>query len=340
MRRVKAVPLSRRNLQSFIDRRLCSEAEAWPTFLYRAWAIVAEELEQPDVARKTVISAVAAAHACAVAVSARVQANARSRARQEVSSAISIIFNCTKRIRAPIRHALNELAQIEFREGPVNSEVMTSFFDGCAGVIKGLPSEADVVRIVNALGVSGYEIEKSKGRRIAAKPTLKLISDWESMHPSVRAIVEENLEQLVKDASIPLSARDIFSAIARSLTLGAITEVQKKSVDLLIVYVAAVAESWRQAGLHPGRAWHPEEPEHRSHFHRFLELVLIDQFDPSSRLFNRLDEIELMRNRRFLASFALEKDEREEAGIGPRNQWLISESHIRAATEHDSKKDS
>src|SRR3981081_1349681 len=116
MRHVKAVPLSRKNLQEYIDRLECEEPNAWPIFLYRAWAIVAEELEKPDAAREAVISTVAAAHASALAVSARVQANARSLARQEVSSAISSVLNCVKRIRAPIRKALNKVAQIEFRE--------------------------------------------------------------------------------------------------------------------------------------------------------------------------------------------------------------------------------
>jgi hypothetical protein len=333
MRRVKAVPLSRRNLQSFIDRRLCSEAEAWPTFLYRAWAIVAEELEQPDVARKTVISAVAAAHACAVAVSARVQANARSQARQEVSSAILSILNCVKRIRAPIRHALNEVAQVQFREGHADSEVMTNFFNGCADFVKGLPSEADVVRMVNALGVPVYEIEKLN-RRIPATPTLKLIGDWESMHPSVRTAVELDLQKLVDDRSGNLTARDVLTTVAHSLAVESVTETREYSGDLLTAYVAEVAEIWRSSGLHPGRARRDGDGEYRSRFHVFLELVLLNQFDPRSRLFDKPSEEELKPGRKDYASL---RASGEEVVMGPDYQWLTGDEDLKTALASDSK---
>ncbi len=336
MRRVKPVALSQRNLNQFIDRLNATEPQDWPTFLYRAWAIVAIELEKPDVARETVISTVAAAHACALAVSARVQANARSLARQEVSSAISSIFNCIKRSSASIRNALNEVAQIEFREGHADSEVVTNFFNGCADFVKGVPSEADVVRMVNAFGVPNHEIEKLN-RRIPAKPTLKLISDWESMHPSVRTSVELELQRLVSNRSSNLKALEVFSTLAHSLANESVTETRENSGDLLIAYVAEVAEIWRRWELYPGRATRGDDSEYRSQFHRFLELVLINQFDPRSRLFDRLDEKELMRNRKFIASLALDGDERGEAGIGPRYQWLIGEYHIREANKPDSK---
>jgi hypothetical protein len=342
MRRVQAVPLSPRNLGAFTERLRNSDPQTWPKFLNRAWSNVAEKLEKPDAARETVVGAVTAAHTCAVAVSGRARSNQRSVARQEVSSAILSISNCIKRIRAPIRHRLNEVAQIEFHDGHADSEAIFNFFNRCTDVVSGLPGETDVVRIVNALGVPKYEIEKSEGK-IATEPTLKLISDWESMHPSARAIVEESLGTIVKDPAAPLSARDIFSTIACSLAVGAINEVQENSVDLLLTYVAVVAEIWRQAGLYPGRASRDGDPEYRSQFHVFLELVLLDQFNPRSRLFDRLNDEELMRNREFLDSLLrtkdLSKDERAETGIGPRYQWLINERHIRDAIEQDSKKD-
>ena len=336
MRHVKAVPLSRKNLQEFIDRLKCEEPDAWPTFLYRAWAIVAEELEKPDAASETVISMVAAAHACALAVSARVQADARSLARQEVSSAILSILNCVKRIRASIRNALNEVAQTEFGKGHADSEVVTNFFNGCADFVKGVPSEADVVRMVDAFGFPTHKIEKLN-RRIPAKPTLKLISDWESMHPSVRTAVELELQKLVSDRSSSLKALDVFSTVAHSLANEFVTATRENSGDLLIAYVAEVAEIWRRWQLYPGRATRDGDLEYRSQFHRFLELVLINQLDPRSRLFDRLNDEELMRNCEFLASLPLDADERAVAGIGPRYQWLISEHHIRVANKPDSK---
>jgi hypothetical protein len=46
-----------------------------------------------------------------------------------------------------------------------------------------------------------------------------------------------------------------------------------ETATLITDYVAVVADLWRAAGLRPGRAHDPADPEYRSHFHRFVELV-------------------------------------------------------------------
>src|ERR1700737_1165266 len=105
MRRVRVIPLARRNLDAYVKQLNNSEPQAWRKFLYRARAIVAEELGKPDIAREVVIGAVAADPACAVAVSARALANERNRVREEVLSAISKISKPIER-RVPIRREL------------------------------------------------------------------------------------------------------------------------------------------------------------------------------------------------------------------------------------------
>jgi hypothetical protein len=250
------------------------------------------------------------------------------------------IFNCIKRIRAPIRYSLDELAQTTFRDGHADSEAIFDFLNGCADVANGLPKENDAARIVRALGVSTAEIESPD--KAFTKPTLKLINDWESMHSSVRALVEERLAitvEAAKDPATSLSARQIFSTIVHSLTVGAVTAIQGSSKAPLVAYVALVGEAWQQADLYPGRASKDGDPDYRSKFHRFVELVLIGQFDPRSRLFDRLNADELVRERELLASLLLDKEERKDVRIGPRYHWLISEHHLRsAAVERVSKK--
>ena len=339
MRRVKVVPLSRRNLKAFINWLNCTEAEAWPKFLHRAWKIVAEELKKPDVARATVADAVAAAHTCAVAFSNRTLANERTRVQREVTSAASKLSNLIRRVPAPLRNALNEVARAEFREGGhADSEVVADFLAGCVRVAEIFPNMKDARTALGLLGISVGQIEKTDHNSNHRTPKFTILN-YEAVHLSARAIVEERLETLMKDPSAPRMASDIFSTIAASLTIASTAEIRENGVDLLIAYVTKVAAIWRRVDLYPGRASKEGDPEYRNQFHRFLELVLIDQFDPRSRLFDRLNAEELMRNREFLASLALEKVEREETGIHPRYQWLISERHIRAAIEHDSKKD-
>jgi hypothetical protein len=49
---------------------------------------------------------------------------------------------------------------------------------------------------------------------------------------------------------------------------------------LIIDYVAVIVDLWRAAGLRPARAHDPANPKYRSHFHRFVELVLTAMIDP------------------------------------------------------------
>jgi hypothetical protein len=337
MRRVKAVTLARRNLSSFIGELSRSEPKDWPKFLSSAWTIIAKDFGKPDVARKTLIDTVEAAHTCAVAFSERTRANERTRLQREVTSAASKLSNLTRRVRAPVRNALDEVARAELREGHADFEFVANFLAGCVRVAETFPSVKDARTALGLLGVSGDQVEETDDNSNHRTPTFT-VSNYEAMHPSARAIVEERLGTLMKDPSSPRTTSEIFSTIAASLTIGSIAEIRENGVDLLVAYVTNVANVWRRADLNPGRAWHPEDREYRSPFHRFVELVLIDQFDPRSRLFNKLDDRELMRNREFLASLPLDRDEREEAGIGPRYQWLISEHHIRAALKAIQKK--
>ena len=67
--------------------------------------------------------------------------------------------------------------------------------------------------------------------------------------------------------------------------------------------------------------------KYRGPYHRFLELVLIDQLDPRSRLFDPLSEKELELAGKIHAS--LPKELREDTRIGPKYEWLISEHYLK-----------
>ena len=269
MRRVKVVPLSRRNLKAFINRLDCTEAEAWPKFLHRAWEIVAEELKKPDVARATVTDAVAAAHTCAVAFSNRTLANERTRVQREVISAASKLSNLIRRVPAPLRNALNEVARAEFREGGhADSEVVADFLAGCVRVAEIFPNMKDARTALGLLGISVGQIEKTDHNSNHRTPKLTILN-YEAVHPSARAIVEERLETLMKDPSAPRVASDVFSTIAASLTIASTAEIRENGVDLLITYVTTVADIWRRMDLYPGRAAREGDPKYRSRFHRF-----------------------------------------------------------------------
>jgi hypothetical protein len=324
MRHVKVVPLSRKNLNELIDGLVCTEAEAWPKFLCRAWAIVANELKKPAAARDTVIDAVTAAHACAIAFSARTQSNQRSKARRNVLSAISGILKPIER-RAPIRRELDEVAQREFRDSHADLEVIASFFYGCADVAGRFQQVPDAKRMMRALGAP---LEKFETADEGSEPrTLNLINHYEAMHPIDRAAVEERLRKLTRGPSASLTVLDVFSAIAHALTVAAITEPKEDGGDLLTAYVADVEKLWRRAGFRPSRVRNASKSKYRGPYHRFLELVLIDQLDPRSRLFDPLSEDELKPARKVHAS--LPKQLRERSRVGTGYSWLISEHYLK-----------
>ena len=281
MRRGSAIPLARRNLDAYIEKLSTSEPEVWPKFLYRAWAIVAEDLKRPDVAREIVLRAVASAHACAVAVSARVQNSERSQSRQKVSAAAANISTCIRKFRVAVRRALDETALREFQNNDVDSEVIAAFLNGCCQVMV----RADVAsaeRMLNALG--WQKIDQELADEGSGSPTLQLIIEFEAMHPYERVVVEDGLRKLLVDRSSNLSALDIFSTIADTLKAPSLAESRTYVGDLHITYVTKVAEIWRQSGLRPTRSHLWEKPDHKSKFHHFLELVLRDHLDLNSRL--------------------------------------------------------
>jgi hypothetical protein len=125
------------------------------------------------------------------------------------------------------------------------------------------------------------------------------------MHLADRRAVEAGLRNLISRPSAGFTALDVFSTIAHALTVAIITERQEDGGDLLTAYVADVEKVWRRAGFRPSRVRNASKSKYRGPYHRFLELVLIDQFDPISRQFDPLGE-----NDR-------------------RDNWLISEHYLR-----------
>jgi hypothetical protein len=270
-----------------------------------AWAIVAEELEKPNVARETIINAVAAAHACAVAASNRSLSNARSQSRQKVSKAAASISTCVRDTRAVLRHALDDAAQRKFLGEHVDSEVMDGFLDDCRNVALKFFDVPYAVRILNELGWTENQDDVSRPY------ALQLLNEIEAMHSLDRRVVEDGL-RLMADQPSNVSALKVFSTIAGSLEAPSAAEFREYAGDLNITYVSDVAGIWRRSGLRPARSHLVENPDHRSWFHHFVELVLRDHLDLDPR----------------------------RPGAVPENryEWLISDEDLKTVISADSEK--
>ena len=228
MRRVEVIPLARRNVNSFIDELSRSETKDWPQLLYRAWEIVADELDKPEIAKEIVIESVKAAHACAVAAYDRSLSNARSQSRLKVSKATASISTCIRDTRAALRRALNDAAQRNFVGDHVDAEVMVGFLNDCRDATLKFSNLPYAARILNELGWTENQDDVSQ------PPTLQLINEFEAMHPLDRGAIEDSLKALLKDQSASVSALNIFSMISDSLEVPSAAEYREYVGDLNI----------------------------------------------------------------------------------------------------------
>jgi hypothetical protein len=312
MRRIRAAPLSRRNLDAYVKQLGKLEPQAWPKFLYNAWAIIAEDLKKPNVAREAVICAVAAAHTCAVAAVTRGQSNARSKSRQKVLAAAKGISTCIRRIQAAVRDALNEVARREFREGHADTEAIANFLNGCGPIVAKYPNFPLAVKLLNNLQL--LESLNDDSMDVSEPRTVRIANEFEAMHPNDRAAAEVGLKALLAERSSKISALDVFSKLAESLQQPSIAETRENVGDLHLAYVSGVANVLRRLGLDLGRSHYWGHSDHRGWFHHFLELVLRDYLNPHSRL----------------------------AGVAPTNrlEWLITDDNLKTVIKAGLQKSS
>jgi hypothetical protein len=127
-----------------------------------------------------------------------------------------------------------------------------------------------------------------------------------------------------------LGAYNVFEGMAEALDS---EEIQSDEIATLIVdYVASVANRWREAGIKPSRARHPEDPAYKSGFHRFVDLVITSILEPwtlrhDGALEERAQETrrrhaELPDDFRSIASPSLRRSDLE---------WIVSDDHLKKA---------
>jgi hypothetical protein len=135
------------------------------------------------------------------------------------------------------------------------------------------------------------------------RPTLHLVHEFDAMPPHDRRAVEECVTDLLRRTPSG-SAADVLTEMAKALSFQRPASTRENVGDLHLTYVLAVADRWRQKSLRPTRSHLDGNPDHKSRFHRFLELVLRDH---------------------------LELNPRRKAVPEDRYAWLISDKDLKAA---------
>jgi hypothetical protein len=257
-----------------------------------------------EESRRLVIESMSAAHRCAQLVDERSRAGAQGRSINRLSKAFARIARCAARGSARLRQDLDQ-ALIELLRGdPVDLEDMEAILEAAGTTFARYPTEEPARTALSALGAS----EEDSARRYA----LKL--DFESLPSALHLRMQTMLSELAASTPGDLSAARIFSTMASALEIE-VNRADPEIATLITDYVDAVADLCRPAGLRPGRAHKPDDPEYKSNFHRFADLVLTAVMEPGSRRHDGyLDE----HRRALWEAHAKLDDEHKQAGKEPR----------------------
>jgi hypothetical protein len=326
-RRARAVPLARKRLEN-LRFELLARPPAWPQHLGLAWQVLHDDLAASEEdSRRLVIESVSAAHGCAQLVDERSRAGAQARAITELSKAFARLAKCSGRGSAKLRQELDQAIIAVLCQTPVDLEVMEAILDAAGTSFAKHLTEEPAGTALATLGSS----EDDGVLRIGLKV------DFESLPSASHLRLQTTLSDLVTSAAGDLTAEQIFSTMASVLDTE-FMNADPEIASLITDYVAAVDDLWRAAGLHTGRGHDPANPEYRSPFHRFVDLVLTAMIDPWSRRHD--DDLDEHRRAVWQVHAKL-GDESKLVGKQLRradHEWLVSEYHIKLALARSAQK--
>jgi hypothetical protein len=327
-RRARVVPLARTRLENLRLELRARPPANWPQHIGLAWQVLHDDLAvSEDDSRRLVIASVSVAFGCAQRVDQRSRAGAQARSITKLSKAFARLAKCSRRGSAKLRQDLDQAVFAVLCQTPVDLEVVEAIFDAAGTSFAKHPTEEPASTALATLESS----EDDGVLRIGLKV------DFESLPSASQLRMQTTLSDLVTSAAGDLTAERIFSTMVSVLD----TEFMNADPEiacLITDYVGAVDDLWRAAGLHTGRGHDPANPEYRSPFHRFVELVLTAMIDPWSRRHD--DDLDEHRRAVWQAHAMLEEEyKRAGAGLSRADrEWLVSEYHIKRALARSAQK--
>ena len=267
-RRAGVVHPARRRLPSFLLDLETKPVVKWAPHLRLAFEILKGDLGLPEPTARIVLKdSISAAHECAQAINQRSGQIFESETRAELHNRFRRIANCIKRSPLRLRERLDERIDCLVKKGVIDLEVVEAVFDTTAAVFAEFPD---------------IEPSRTALRSICGKPSdgaqvVLIKNDYASIGPIYQRRAEDAAVTLLSSASGQAHASGVFEALAGALGSEQDINPGSQIYDLIVHYVVEVAKAWRQVGLRPSRARHPEDPTYKSKFHRFVDLVLADK---------------------------------------------------------------
>ena len=300
-RRARVTIAARRPVDSIIQNLSFNSATSWPDNFKRALSVLRREMAlSQESSISLLIASVRSAHACARQINRRVSNLAEFQTRLRLARAFHRISNCLMRAPADLRRRLDTRLAPLVEQPVVDLEVIEEIFDVTVLTFDEFP-KAEVSG--TALRVM-CDDRPGRARAITMKTDFSAVGSA-YIRESERAILGLRKRPLKSGVGVA-----VFEALERPLDSGQGAKIKSTIHDVIDQYVAAVAETWRKAGLRPGRARSDYDATYRSKFHRFAELILSGIMQESSRANRKRPLV---------------------------NGELINEHHIRRALRHSSK---
>jgi hypothetical protein len=324
-RRVRNVPLTRFSSSRELRDLKFRPPDSWPQYVRIAHEIISKEIKLSiPASRNLILDAVSAGYICSCKINERVTKNERSHLSMKVRNAYARVAKCIQRAPAKLRNELDQKTRCIVSCDVIDLEVIEEILDITVAHFEQFPKHEAAKAALKVM----------LGRSTDDKPTNALKTDYSGLDFDSQRLCEKALSTLAAAPGEAVSAFAVFEALASALGESPMADVREEAADLIIEYVTAVAALWRRAGLHPSRAWHPEDPRYTSRFHRFVELVLTASIDPWTQRHDLgLDDL---RRRTRKAHAALPESVRRAVSAAPRRsdlEWLVSDDHVKKALQ-------
>lgn len=320
-RHARIIHRSRMRLEN-LERRLQSQPPTeWPKHLRLAWEILQSKRSLSEISSMHIIlGSISAAHKCAREINRRAASRFEAQMHNKLYKVFIRIAKCAQRAPESLRQRLDQAVIPLVQQGPIDLEVIEAILDATASLFLQHCEEESAKTALKALGVTQVDGIRQVGAKV----------DFSGLDKSRQHKVAAALSNLKKLPSSRLGASNVFETMASVLDC---EEIQSDEIATLIIdYVASVANRWREAGIKPSRARHPEDPTYKSGFHRFVELVITAILEPwTLRHDGGLEErakatrqrrAELPDDFRSIASPSLRRSDLE---------WIVSDDHLKKA---------
>jgi hypothetical protein len=292
--------------------------DAWPLHLQLAWSILRNDLTLSGcAARQLIARSSKAAQECAIRMNERVQASEVFERANIVKQALHRLSHCMERAPARLRHLLDHKIKSFLQDTHVDLETIEALLLASRETFEQFPDSEAAQTALSTLGVyreHGYDVTG-------------LRTDFSSLSPLLQESCISVLSVALQRGG-PTSAVTIFEVLAQAISLPA--PPPRGAADIVIDYVAAVAATWRSAGLRAGRAVKFRYAVYTSKFHRFCDLVLTAWVEPHSR--RHEEGLEKLSDRAWARQRQLPREyQRYVRGGLPRRdtQWLVTAHCLR-----------